>query len=85
MNPSAVQSNQHNMHTGDPEQTSVWATKNKSVRAIHESPLHDIDHLSPKHKQKYRRKMLLSKIIGYFKMNSAKRINQIRSTTGFPV
>ena len=44
--------------------------------AIHESPVHDI---------KYRRKMLLSKIIGYFKMNSAKQINIIRKMAKIPV
>jgi len=29
--------------------------------------------------------MLLSKMAGYFKMNSAKRINEIRNTPGAPV
>ena len=43
-----------------------------SVGAIHESP-------------RQRRKMLLPKIIGRFKMNSAKQINQIRNTSGVPV
>jgi len=42
------------------------------VGAIHESP-------------RQRRKMLLPKIIGRFKMNSAKQINQIRNTSGVPV
>jgi len=32
-----------------------------------------------------RRKMLLSKMVGYFKMNSAKQINEIRITPGAPV
>ena len=32
-----------------------------------------------------RRKMLLPKMIGYFKMNSAKQINQICATPGVPV
>ncbi|MGK7877679.1 MAG: transposase [Xenococcaceae cyanobacterium] len=44
------------------------------VGAIHELPLH-----------KKRRKMLLPKAIGYFKMNAAKRINQIRNIQGQPV
>jgi len=42
----------------------------KNVGAIHESPLQS------------RRAMLLSKAIGYFKMNTAKRINQILNRTG---
>ncbi len=44
------------------------------VGAIHESPL-----------RAQRRKMLLSKIIGYFKMNTSKRINEIRGTPERPV
>jgi len=32
-----------------------------------------------------RRQMLLSKIVGYFKMNTAKQINRIRQTPGVPV
>lgn len=43
------------------------------VGAIHESPLQD------------RRKMTLPLIVGYFKMNSAKKINALRKTTGSPV
>jgi len=46
------------------------------ARAIHESPLrHRIA----------RRQMMLPKIIGYFKMNSSKKINMIRNTPGQPV
>jgi putative transposase len=45
-----------------------------AVGAIHELPL-----------QKNRRQMLLPKVIGYFKMNAAKRINTLRGTTGQPV
>ncbi len=45
--------------------------------AIHESPL-------PKTTIE-RRRMLLPKIIGRFKMNSAKRINQIRRTPGMSI
>jgi hypothetical protein len=44
--------------------------------AIHESPLpesaqRDVNNLN------IRRKMILSKLIGYFKMNTAKRINNL--------
>jgi putative transposase len=46
------------------------------VGAIHESPLRD----SPQQ----RRNMLLPKIMGYFKMNTAKRINALRGTPGVP-
>ncbi|WP_299230011.1 transposase [Sulfurihydrogenibium sp.] len=35
--------------------------------------------------QKYRRNMILPKIIGRFKTLSSKRINQLRQTRGFPV
>jgi REP element-mobilizing transposase RayT len=42
------------------------------VGAIHELPLH-------------RRGMLLPKIIGYFKMNTGKRINQLRQSPATPV
>ncbi len=51
------------------------------VRAIHELPLQKL----PRQKQQKHRKMLLPKIIGRFKMNSAKHINQIRNTPGIPV
>jgi len=47
------------------------------VGAIHELPQRE----SPRQ----RRKMLLPKIIGRFKMNSAKQINQIRNTPGVSV
>ena len=46
------------------------------VGAIHESPLpewHD------------RRRMTLPLVVGYFKMNTAKRINQIHGSEGLPV
>lgn len=47
-----------------------------NVRAIHESPVRDkID----------RRRMLLPKTVGYFKMNSAKDINKKRRSEGVPV
>ena len=50
------------------------------VGAIHELPQQP-ENESPRQ----RRKMLLPKIIGRFKMNSAKQINQIRNTSGVPV
>jgi len=50
-----------------------------NVGAIHESPLLDEP---PKSR---RRKMLLSKMIGFLKMNTAKRINSFRRTPGTPV
>lgn len=50
---------------------------NRVVGAIHESPL-------PKNISE-RRVMLIPKIVGRFKMNSAKRINQLRKTSGMPV
>jgi len=43
------------------------------VGAIHELPLHQ------------RRSMTLPKVVGYLKMNSAKRINQSRNTPGIRV
>jgi len=55
---------------------------NESVGAIHESPLHE----SPlRNTFMQRRKMTLPKIMGRFKMNTAKRINKILRTTGCPV
>ena len=44
--------------------------------AIHELPLCQ---------QTSRRRMLLPKIVGYIKMNTAKRINQLRDAHGVPV
>lgn len=48
-----------------------------TLGAIHESPLQQI--------RQQRRSMLLSKVIGRFKMNSAKQINILRRTPGVPV
>jgi len=45
------------------------------VGAIHELPL-------PHNNQTDRRRMLIPKIIGFAKMNTAKRINQLRNTPG---
>ena len=55
------------------------------VMAIHELPLREPYKPSPPSTRAERRRMLLPKIIGYFKMNSAKRINRLRNTSGTPV
>jgi putative transposase len=47
------------------------------VGAIHESPLHELS-------LQYRRNMLLSKVVGYFKMNTAKEANEVLNRTGLP-
>lgn len=57
--------------TSDQNAGSVHAPPN--VGAIHELPL------------RMRRGMLLAKIVGRFKMTTAKRINEIRGTPGHPV
>lgn len=87
-------------HKHSPPKSEAWRTGCRSIRlkdydyswaggyfvtmcvqdrsgAIHESPLQ-----TDKTK---RRQMLLAKIIGRFKMNSAKRINEIRNLPGIPV
>jgi REP element-mobilizing transposase RayT len=66
-----------------------------NVGAIHELPLHELPlhesplqlplHESPIQSPQQRRKMLLPKIVGRFKMNSAKQINQMRNTPGISV
>ncbi len=53
---------------------TIFAEFRSPVGAIHELPLQRLRIL--------RRKMLLPKIIGYFKMNSAKIINQLCNTPG---
>jgi putative transposase len=53
------------------------------VGAIHESPLRD--ELSLRDYQMQRRRMTLPLVIGYFKMNTAKRINEILGSPGIPV
>src|SRR5690606_18818703 len=62
------------------------------VGAIHESPLQEIGvhEMPPLHEKPplslrdQRRKMLLSKIMGWYKMNTAKNINIMREMTGVP-
>jgi len=48
-----------------------------SVGAIHESPLRE--------PRAQRRRMTLPLVIGYFKMNSAKRINLVLDSAGIPI
>ena len=55
------------------------------VGAIHELPLHTENRNDTNHERIRRRKMLLPKVIGYLKMNSSKRINQLRGTPGLRV
>jgi REP element-mobilizing transposase RayT len=50
-----------------------------SEQAIRESPIQEIP------LRDERRKMLLSKIVGWYKMNTAKQINIIRHTEGRPL
>ena len=56
------------------------------VGAIHESPLQRIRE-SPARTVRVaeRRRMLLSKVVGRFKMVSAKQINALRETSGTPI
>ena len=58
---------------------------------IHESPLHGVGathelplQLPLRLPLRYRQKMLLPKVMGYFKMNTAKQINQILGRAGQP-
>ena len=44
-----------------------------------------IHELSLQNDPRSRRRMLLPKVVGYLKMNTAKRINEIRETPGTPV
>ncbi|PNU19082.1 transposase [Geothermobacter hydrogeniphilus] len=54
------------------------------VGAIHELPLRDDNTMRKSHRLA-RRTMTLPKVVGYLKMNSAKRINQWRDNPGVPV
>ena len=51
----------------------------------HELPIHELPRQQQKQRQQQRRKMLLPKIVGRFKTNSAKQINQMRNTPGISV
>ena len=58
-----------------PMGTGGLGVTNNMLGAIHESPL----------REQKRRKMLISKIIGKYKMQPAKRINQMRGMVGEPL
>ncbi len=51
------------------------------VGAIHVGAIHEL----PLQSQTQRRRMLLPKVVGYFKMNASKAINELRGTPGIPV
>ena len=74
--------------TPEAEQAAVadWDARRsaREVRAVHEPPLRAPPLRSPAPTALERRRMLLPKIVGYFKMNTAKRANQIRSMPGAP-
>ena len=53
-----------------------------NVGAIHKLPL---QRKNCDHPQMERRRMLIPKIVGYFKMNSSKQINRLRNTAGMSV
>ncbi len=74
-------------HGTVPEKPSQGSTQREVlVRASHESPLRDVPSLKSPLTERMleRRKMLPPKIIGWYKMNSAKRINEMRGTKGSP-
>ncbi|MFH2103225.1 MAG: hypothetical protein ABIJ39_07710 [Chloroflexota bacterium] len=52
---------------------------------INETPVGVIHELPLRERQKQRRRMTLPLVVGYFKMNTAKRINQILGSDGVPV
>ena len=59
-----------------------------SVGAIHELPLREAparDDTAMQSHRSYRRRMVLPRIIGYVKMNTARRVNQLRNTPGTSV
>ncbi|NMB67235.1 MAG: hypothetical protein GYA20_00550 [Chloroflexi bacterium] len=59
-----------------------------NVGAIHELPLQDGNDASPQQggdERAARRRMTLPLVMGYFKMNTAKRINLLGNTPGQPV
>jgi putative transposase len=58
------------------------------VRAIHELPLQEQElrgYETPEEYRIRRRRMLLPKLVGYFKMNTAKAINILLNSSGVPV
>ncbi len=77
INDNAVRAT-HELPESDDARVGAIHELPQSVRAIHESPLQGS--FGRQHRQ-----MLLPKIIGRFKMNTAKHVNQIRETPGVPV
>jgi REP element-mobilizing transposase RayT len=63
---------------------SVDSVDSVAVGAIHEMARQRLQQ-QQQQQQQQRRKMLLPKIVGRFKMNSAKQINQMRNTPGISV
>jgi putative transposase len=61
----------------------VFIEDNNPVAAVHELPLRDNE--SSEEYRIRRRRMLLPKLVGYFKMNSAKAINLLLDSSGIPV
>jgi len=61
----------HELPQGDFQGATRESPQRQFQRAVHEPPL--------------RRRMLLPKLIGYLKMTTSKRINEIRGTPGSPV
>ena len=53
------------------------------VATVHELPLRPNE--TPEEYRLRRRRMLIPKLVGYFKMNSAKAINQLLGSEGIPV
>jgi len=66
----------------------IWIKPPVGVGAVHELPQREppqLESLQPEEVRQRRRQMLLPKVIGYFKMNTAKRINTILDTSGLSV
>jgi REP element-mobilizing transposase RayT len=56
------------------------------VGAFHETPLRrELEDETPEEYRLRRRRMLLPKVVGYFKMNTAKAINLLLNSTGIPI
>jgi REP element-mobilizing transposase RayT len=66
-----------------PRATRELPLRPRPLKATRELPLHRPTQLGEEYR-KYRQRMLIPKIVGYFKMNTAKRINQILNRGGHP-
>jgi Transposase and inactivated derivatives len=55
------------------------------VGAIHELPLQKLSQQRDERLRIFRRRMLVPKVVGHIKMNTAKRINASRGTPGIPL